>query len=230
MRIAIFGGTFDPIHRGHLQIARHVARTLHLDRVLFVTAARPPHKTGRELAAAANRHAMVALALRREKKFIPCNVELLSASRKNYSVNTVARIRARLRPSDELFFIMGADQLAEFNTWRSVDRLLASIAFVVVSRPGLSFERMKTRLDPKVRQALHALTGTSHRPSAKISAQPPAVYLLPGLRIGISSSSIRARIAARKTVRHWLDREVWEYIQKCRLYRQSNKNSAHQPG
>ncbi|MGB7621686.1 MAG: nicotinate-nucleotide adenylyltransferase [Terriglobia bacterium] len=222
MRIAVFGGTFDPIHRGHLRLARHVTRLLKLDRILFVTAAHPPHKAAAQLTHPCDRHAMVALALRREKRFVASNAELLSPVDRNYSIDTLAVIRAQLRPSDELFLMMGADQFAEFETWRSFDRLLKSVALVVVSRPGLVLEELVKQSDPKIQRAARYLGGTKHRGggiSRRVSAVPPVVYLVPNLKIGISSTLIRDRISAGRWLRGVLDPAVADYIRKNRLYR-----------
>jgi nicotinate-nucleotide adenylyltransferase len=221
VRIAIFGGTFDPVHEGHLRIARHITRLFSLDQVLFITAARPPHKSGAPLTSACDRHAMVALALRDEKKFIPSNIELLSARSKNYSIDTITKIRRRLRPSDELFFIMGADQFAEFRTWRSSDLLLTSVSLIVISRPGFSLDTLLRQCDDKIRSAFHLFPGRRRRDRKAmhhVFAKPPAVYLLSGLKIDISSTAIRARIKAGKPVRRWMDAAVLDYIRKNGLY------------
>ncbi|MBZ5535336.1 MAG: nicotinate-nucleotide adenylyltransferase [Acidobacteriia bacterium] len=222
MRIAVFGGTFDPIHRGHMLIARHVARQLKLDRILFVTAARPPHKAAIQLTHPCDRHAMVALALRNERRFVASNLELLSPLEKNYSIDTLARVRTQLRPSDELFFILGADQFAEFRTWRNSDRLLESVALVVVSRPGLAIEELVARCDQRTQRAVKRLPGIAGkrtRLARRFSAVPPVIYLVPDLKIDISSTSIRDRISAGRRVRGVLDPAVADYIRKNRLYR-----------
>ncbi len=224
MRIAIFGGTFDPIHKGHLQIARHVARVLRLDQVLFVTSAHPPHKTSQRLSSPFDRMAMVVLALRGEKRFIPSTVELDSTAGKNYSIDTVKKIRRSLKSEDELFFLIGADQFAEFQTWRSVKELLRKVAFVVVSRPGLDFRRLLQQAAPQLRAVVKWLkpSGGGNLVSSKVVRSAlPVIFLLPGLKIGISSTVIRARIAAGKSVHRWLDPEVIEYIRKRRLYQKT---------
>jgi nicotinate-nucleotide adenylyltransferase len=142
VRIAVFGGTFDPIHRGHFEIARQVMRRFRLDRILFVIAAKPPHKPAMALTDARDRYAMVALALRREKRFVPSNIELTSRARKNYTIHTLQKVRRQLRASDELFFILGADQFAEWKTWYRSDELLHWAALIVISRPGLSLKKL----------------------------------------------------------------------------------------
>lgn len=168
---------------------------------------------------------MVQLALRREKQFIPCDVELRAGGEKNYSIDTVRKIRARRKRRDELFFIMGADQFSEFRTWRSSEELLQSIALVVVSRPGLSLPQIVSRCDESLRRAVKRLPKSAGRlRSRRLHAQPPVAYLLPDLRIDISSSTIRARIAAGQKIRGGLDPAVAEYIQKHRLYRPETQN------
>ena len=166
---------------------------------------------------------MVALALQGERRFVASNVELLSPLEKNYSIDTVAQVRNQLHPSDELFFIMGADQFAEFRTWRDSDRLLESVAVVVVSRPGLAIEELLKGCDQKIQRAIKRLPGDARKRaglSRRFSAVPPVIYLVSDLKIDISSTSIRDRISAGRWVRGVLDPAVADYIRKNRLYRQ----------
>lgn len=223
MRIAILGGTFDPIHKGHVWIARTISQRLHLDQVLFVTAAAPPHKSRMSLSAACDRHAMVALALRRARKFVPSNIELLAGGKKSYTIDTVRKVRRQLKQEDELFLIMGADQFSEFRTWHHSTQLLNTIALVVVSRPGVALKPIVSRCDESMRRAMRipAPPPGDHRARIRsLSAKPPAIFVFPDLKIDISSSSIRARIKAGRSVRGWLDAAVVEYIRKNRLYSQ----------
>lgn len=133
MRLAIFGGTFDPVHRAHLAVAREAAARFSLDRVLFVPAARPPHKAGATHAPYDDRVRMVEIACAGEAH---CEVSRLEADTlRSYSIDTIEKVRA-LYPEDELFFIIGADAFAEIGTWRRWQDVLRSVSFIVVSRPG----------------------------------------------------------------------------------------------
>jgi nicotinate-nucleotide adenylyltransferase len=134
MRLAIFGGTFDPIHNAHLAIARTAARDLRLDRVLFVPAAHPPHKAGGTHAAYDHRIRMVELACQGEPCFEASRLEQGTA--RSYSIDTIEKVRRELQPDDELFFIIGADAFAEIRTWHRWKDVARGVCFIVVSRPG----------------------------------------------------------------------------------------------
>jgi len=149
MRLAIFGGTFDPIHNGHLTIARVAADELRLDRVLFVPAAHPPHKAGFTHASYADRLRMVELACESDERFEASRLEENTVQ--SYSIHTIERVRAQMASTDELFFIIGADAFAEIRTWLRWEDVVRSVTFIVVSRPGHEYNvpdgtRMK-RLD-----------------------------------------------------------------------------------
>lgn len=133
MRIAIFGGTFDPVHSAHLTVAREVAAQFELDCVLFVPAANPPHKSALS-ASFEDRYRMVELACAGEPACVPSRLE--AGSGKSYSVETIAKIKADLAPDDQLFFVIGADAFAEIATWYRADEVIAAVEFIVVTRPG----------------------------------------------------------------------------------------------
>jgi nicotinate-nucleotide adenylyltransferase len=133
LRLAIFGGTFDPVHRAHLAVAREASARFALDRVLFVPAARPPHKAGITHASYDDRVRMVDLACAGERVFEVSRLE--EGTMRSYSIDTIEKAR-RLFPGDELFFIIGADAFAEIGTWRRWQDVLEAVSFVVVSRPG----------------------------------------------------------------------------------------------
>jgi nicotinate-nucleotide adenylyltransferase len=137
MRLAIFGGTFDPIHAGHLALAREAADRFHLDRVLFITAGNPPHKPAGSTTSFEHRHRMVELACGRDERFIASRLE--SGAGKSYSIDTIEKLRAELQPRDELFFLIGADAFAEIETWHRARDVLAGVEFIVVSRPGYQY-------------------------------------------------------------------------------------------
>jgi len=138
MRLAIFGGTFDPIHNAHLAIARLAADHFQLDRVLFVPAAHPPHKGGLTHAPYEDRVCMAEIACAGDPRFEVSRLE--EATERSYSILTIEKLRVRLRPSDELFFIIGADAFAEIRTWHRWRDVARDVAFLVVSRPGHEYE------------------------------------------------------------------------------------------
>jgi nicotinate-nucleotide adenylyltransferase len=133
MRRAIFGGTFDPIHRAHLVVAREAADTFSLDQVLFIPAANPPHKeagTPYE-----HRYKMVELACREDARFSPSRLE--EEPRKSYSIYTVERVEAM---GGNVFFVIGADAFAEIQTWFRWQDVVREVEFIVVTRPGHDYE------------------------------------------------------------------------------------------
>jgi nicotinate-nucleotide adenylyltransferase len=138
MRLAIYGGTFDPIHSGHLAVAHAAAGRFALDRVLFVPAARPPHKSGVTRAPYNARVRMAELACAGEPRFEVSRLE--ENTPWSYSVDTIGKVRAGMAAGDELFFLIGADAFAEIRTWRRWEDVAESVVFLVVSRPGHEYE------------------------------------------------------------------------------------------
>jgi nicotinate-nucleotide adenylyltransferase len=134
LRLAIFGGTFDPIHNAHLAVAREAAAHFELDRVLWIPAERPPHKHGVTHAPYDDRFHMVELACRDDPQFEVSRLEQGTAS--SYSIDTIEKVRAGLQAGDELFFLIGADAFAEIESWHRWRNVIRAVEFIVVSRPG----------------------------------------------------------------------------------------------
>lgn len=177
MRLAIFGGTFDPIHTAHLRVAREAVRQFGLDKVLFVPASRPPHKGGTTSASYEDRYRMVALACEGEPFFEASRLE--AGNHVSYSISTLEKVRATLAPEDELFFLIGADAFAEIQTWHRWRDVIRLAEFIVVTRPGHQYrvpEGARVRTLEKV-----ALPVSSSELRARLAAGespaeiPPAV-------------------------------------------------------
>jgi nicotinate-nucleotide adenylyltransferase len=134
MKLAIFGGTFDPIHQAHLAIARAAADRFQLDCVLFVPAAHPPHKAGITHAPYQDRVRMAELACADEARFRVSRLE--EGTERSYSIDTIEKVRAGMSPVDELYFLIGADAFAEIQTWHRWQDVARGVRFLVVSRPG----------------------------------------------------------------------------------------------
>lgn len=134
MRLAIFGGTFDPIHEAHLAVARAAAESCRLDRVLFVPAEHPPHKAGVTHAPYRHRVRMAELACAGEPRFEVSRLE--HGTSRSYSIDTIEKVKRMIAPDDELFFIIGADAFAEIRTWFRWEDVARAVHFIVVSRPG----------------------------------------------------------------------------------------------
>jgi nicotinate-nucleotide adenylyltransferase len=137
VRLAIFGGTFDPIHQAHLAIAREATGCCRLDRVLLVPAANPPHKTATETPYE-DRVRMAEIACRGLPHLEVSRLE--EGTRQSYSIDTIEKVRARLTADDELFFVIGADAFADIRTWHRWQDVAREVCFLVVSRPGVAYE------------------------------------------------------------------------------------------
>lgn len=131
----MYGGTFDPVHVGHLEIARRVSQLFEIEKVLFIPAQVAPHKIGRDVTEPIHRYAMLALATQNDSQLLISSFELDAPDRR-YTVDTIAHFQRALGDSTELFFIMGADSWAEITTWREWERLLTMTNHIVVTRPG----------------------------------------------------------------------------------------------
>jgi nicotinate-nucleotide adenylyltransferase len=138
LRIAIFGGTFDPIHSAHLTIAREAADRFALDRVLFVPAGQPPHKCGATSAGYEDRYRMIELATSGDARFVPSRLE--EGAGRSFSIDTIEKLRPTLAAADRLFFLIGADAFADIRTWRRWEDVVREVEFIVASRPGHRYE------------------------------------------------------------------------------------------
>jgi nicotinate-nucleotide adenylyltransferase len=218
-RIALYGGTFDPVHDGHLAVARSLVELFALDGLLFVPAHTAPHKRRSAPPTSPwHRHAMLALATQDEERFRVSSVEL-DAPERPYTVETVARLLEELKDA-RLFFVMGADSWAEIATWREWERLLGMCDHVVVTRPGydLSFEHVTV----KIRARVVDLRGPARERARLLVAEsePPKIFLSDAVSEDVSATRVRrevARGASRNSLR--VPRAVAAYIDKYGLYR-----------
>lgn len=214
--IGLFGGTFDPIHLGHLRAASEVRRKVGLDRILFIPSYLPPHKSGGASAPAADRLRMVELACRRRAGFEASDVEV-EARGKSYSILTLRRIRA-LRPRARLFFILGVDAFLEIGTWREHEKVVAECRFIVMGRPGFDLERARDVLGGRLRR----VTGPLAAAGGLASPAPPRlrVILLPIRGIDVSSTAVRDRVRRGLPIEGLVPRAVAAYIRDRQLYRE----------
>jgi len=219
MNIGLFGGSFDPIHRGHLALAQAAASRYSLRQVLFVPANVPPHKQKQPLTAFIHRYAMVALGTQDERGFVPSLLEATSGG-VNYSIDTVRRLKQTLKKSDRLFFLVGIDAFRDVAQWHEARALLAECDFIVASRPGYSLRDVAESLPEDLRPPA-AVTRPFHKQPAKGDLVLPGVtlHLLEGVHQSISATAIRAAAAQGKPLARWLDPRVADYIRKHGLYR-----------
>lgn len=209
MNIALFGGSFDPIHNGHLRAARAAARRFRLDCVLFAPTANPPHKRNRHLTPFFHRYAMAALACASEPRFRPSTIES-SEARPHFSVDTLARIKAELGKGDHLFFLAGLDAFLDIPQWKEPGRLLGMADFIVVSRPGFCWDQVLEAIPPSL---------APRRRGHAIALDHTTVHMLTGVNAPISSSAIRDVIGKGGRVTGLLPRLVEEYIMKEEIYK-----------
>jgi nicotinate-nucleotide adenylyltransferase len=219
MKIALFGGTFDPVHLGHLAVARAAAEKFGLGRIYFVPADLPPHKQRRPLADFQHRFAMLALATADDPRLVP---SLLDAhtGQPNYSISTVRRLKSTLKPTDKLYFLIGIDAFLDISTWRQPEELLAEVEFIVVSRPGYSLADVGRALPESLRPPEVTLRTMRRRSTeGTIASMGAVVHLLGEVRERVSSTQIRA--AAGRSVKQlsrYVPALVAEYIRKENLY------------
>jgi nicotinate-nucleotide adenylyltransferase len=224
MNIGLFGGSFDPIHRGHVALAQAAASRYALRQVLFVPANVPPHKQKHPLTAFIHRYAMVTLATQDERGFVPSLLEAAGADPKsggvNYSIDTVRRLKQTLKKSDRLFFLIGIDAFRDVAKWREARALLAGCDFIVASRPGFSLRDVAESLPEDLRPPA-AVTRPFHKQPAKGDLVLPgvALHLLEGVHQSVSATAIRAAAAQSKPLARWLDPRVADYVRKHGLYR-----------
>jgi nicotinate-nucleotide adenylyltransferase len=196
--IGILGGTFNPIHIGHLLMAQDALEQMELERVLFIPSATPPHKEVDKLAGARDRLRMIELAIRGNDRFEVDDIEIKRGG-KSYSVDTLVQLKGRY-PRTNFFFIIGADSLRELHLWREAKRLVTLCTFVTVPRPG--FEA-KPVIDPR-------LDGATRRRLRQ--------HVLRGHACDIASRDIRARLSSGRSIRYLVPEAVRLYIEKNRLY------------
>lgn len=199
MRLGILGGSFNPLHNTHLEVARRAREAHRLDRVLLIPAASPPHKTT-DLAPPSDRLAMTELACQGEHGLGVSAIEI-ERDGPSYTVDTLDEI-ARTHPEAELFFLMGADSLQEFHTWREPERILRLASIVVVNRPGYEIELTKEQFPQFSEADLLRIERDQVR-------MPPS---------SIRATDVREAVRAGRSTADWVPPCVSSYIQKRRLY------------
>jgi nicotinate-nucleotide adenylyltransferase len=235
MNIGLFGGTFDPIHHGHLALARAARDRFELRRVYFVPANIPPHKQRQPIAAYLHRYAMVVLATMNEKAFVPSLLEAPgmvtaqgagkgkhsehAAPGTNYSIDTVRRVKETLKKSDRLFFLMGMDAFADIAKWREPEALLRECEFIVASRPGYSLADVANALPESLRPARAVTKPFSKQPAkGDLVLRGATVHLLENVHAPVSATAIRLAVAAKRRLTKFVDAAVGDYIKKMGLY------------
>ena len=214
MKIGIFGGTFDPIHWGHLRSAEEVSETFGLDRVYFVPASIPPHKRGQTHTPARDRLQMVRLAVAGNPRFRVSQIEIERPG-VSYSIDTVREFRRRLDPSDSLFFMIGLDAFIEISTWRDYEEIFSLCNFIVTSRPGsIESDPLKGAGIAVKKLFCYDFKQKNYR-----HRSGTRVYFVELTDIAISASEIRALVRQGKSTRYLGPSSVERYIKRRGLYR-----------
>ena len=222
MRIAFFGGTFDPPHCGHIAIARAAIRRLSLDEVLVAPAGTQPLKAGTAHSSFEDRLAMVRLAVAGEPGLIASSLDApLASGQPNYTFDTLQRLHGQLQPTDTLFFLLGADSFLTLESWHRCAELLVICNFIVAGRPGFSLQEVNAALPCGVKNTGERReAGYTRLTLSAPSGQSSELFLLPDLDQDISATEIRAAMAEGSTPQTVLPPLVAEYIRSHGLYRQ----------
>ncbi len=203
-RVALMGGTFDPIHYAHLLIAEDVRRRFNLPQVLFVPSGDPPHKKDYEVSPAEDRYLMAVLATADNPHFRVSRLEI-DRGGPSYTVDTIRALNHKLDDIGQLYFVTGADAILDLGTWREPDAVLEEAQVVAVTRPGFDLGRLEAELGPE---------------------RAAKVTVISAPAMDISSTQIRERIAQGLSVRYLTPKPVLEYIEKRGLYRPQTRKSA----
>lgn len=213
MRLGLLGGTFDPVHRGHLEMAEVAMRAARLDAVYFVTSVNPPHKSERTEANFLDRHAMVALALFGNPRLIPSSLEYDRAG-KSYSIDTVLRFKETIGVSSQIVFLIGMDAFLDLPTWKDYRRFPELCSFLVFARPGYHESDLGARLPETFR--LRAFGADEQEKWARSSKD--GLFILRDFANTVSSTEIRERVRTGQPIGSQVPASVEEYISKTRLY------------
>ncbi len=218
----MFGGTFNPIHLGHLHIARRIQRLFSLSEVHFVVATMPPHKPLKDLIQLTHRYAMVSLAIAGTRSFIPSLVELTPRA-SAFTIDTMRKLKDFYgRRRTALYFIAGGDSLLEMISWRQNEKLLTSYNFIFAMRPGTRSvdpeEALPKNTITRVRDLRHVELVRTQRRIIEEEAGQNRIYLVDVGAPDISATDIRSMVSSGKSIQRKVPGPVREYIQKLHLY------------
>jgi nicotinate-nucleotide adenylyltransferase len=232
MRIGIMGGTFDPIHLGHLRAAEEIYWAFDLDKIIFIPSSRPPHKDASKVTPALHRYEMVSLATIFTPYFSVSSIEIDRPGR-SYSVETVQEIRRMYGKDSVLYFIIGVDAFLEISTWKNGRELLASVQFIVTARPGWRLDDVERSLKPKQLEKL----GNPRIRYLKISEidleeeiktpEEGLVLLVEVVSLDISSTEIRQLVEEGRSIRFLVPDTVAAYMDKNQLYRENSRGKTN---
>jgi nicotinate-nucleotide adenylyltransferase len=213
VRIGIFGGTFNPIHLGHLRAAEEIREQFDLGRVIFIAAAVPPHKEVVDAIPGEHRMEMVRLAISNNPHFSLSDIEVKRPG-KSYSIATIKFLRQQYGSDSEMFFILGMDAFLEIGTWKSFQELFSLCHFIVMTRPGFDKPFSANILHPEIADAFVYDEGGD----CFVHRNGYSIYLQGVTFLDISSTRIREQVSKGRSVRYLLPPEVERYIRRHRFY------------
>ncbi len=203
LHIGIMGGTFNPIHHGHLVTAQEALEQFKLDEVIFMPCGQPPHKRDEEIIPAEERYLMTVIATASNPRFTVSRMEI-ERKGPSYTIDTIKELRTIYGEGTEIFFITGADAILEILTWKDAEKLYDLCSFIAATRPGYCLEKFKE---------IHVI------PEGKKERGKPKVYFMEIPALAISSTDIRRRVREGKPIKYLVPEGVASYIQKCGFYR-----------
>jgi nicotinate-nucleotide adenylyltransferase len=213
-RIGLLGGTFNPVHEGHLRAALEVQQKFILHKILFIPSYIPPHKQTTEIASPEDRYAMVELAVRGFPGFLASSIEI-EAKEKSYSIITLNKVKKMFRNA-WVFFILGFDAFLEIETWRSYEKVLEQCHFIVTSRPGYPLAEARNVLPENYDDKIISL-GESGSVGEDL-IKKFRIFFLPIRALDISSTEIRRKIRQGQSVKGFVPEAVEVYIKRKKLY------------
>ena len=213
-RIGIFGGTFNPIHNGHVKAAKEVQKVFRLEKILFIPSYITPHKEPVDIASPPQRMKMVELAVSRYPRFVPSSIEI-DAGGKSYTILTLTKLKKRF-PDTSMFFIVGADAFIEIDTWRDYKKLLEQCHFVVISRPGFRLKDAEECLGEEYEERIVWVQDSFRCEEGRDKG--PRIFLLSISALDISSNEVRKKIREGKYIGDLVAKPVEKYIWQNKLY------------
>ena len=219
MRIGLFGGTFNPIHFGHLRTASEVAEAFHLERMLFIPACLPPHKNVQKIAPPEHRLEMVSLSIKENPAFDISDVEL-KRSGVSYTIDTVKYFKAEFSKQDELFLVMGADAFLEVDTWKSYKKLFQLIPSIVMQRPIMAEKDSHPTIDllEFIRNKISDAYQFNRNEACYFHRAFSTIYYFRVSLLDISGTKIRDLIRKGRSIRYLVPESVENYIYSQGLY------------
>ena len=220
MRIGLFGGTFNPVHLGHLRAAVEVREGFELEEIYLIPAALPPHKVSGEVVASADRLHMLNLALDADTGLKISDVEL-NRSGPSYTIDTVEHFKQTLPADSRLFLIMGLDAFLEIDTWKSYRELFEQIPLIVINRPKAGYRASSVPwkiMDDYIASQLAADYSFSASRSAYLARGQQPIYVWEVTALDISSTRIRRQIRKGRSIDYWVPPKVAEYIRTKGIY------------